>query len=192
MFDEVFDAADVATCPVILGRELRPLSVFASLTLKGISSPYATGKIPDAPDLFDAVLICSRTREELRAILNDAKTYRREFKRMGRVWGRMTRPRRVNALKRFSVYMERCTVAPDYWESANTKKQGRIRTPFEWHCVAMLLSNRICQTEAEAWDYSLSRALCWSAVIGERNGSESYIDPVDRRDIDKLKEMSNG
>lgn len=90
-------------------------------------------------------------------------------------------------------YVNACTTFPEFWSDGKTDPvKDRMRCPFEWHAVAMLLSMRICATEADAWDYPVALAQCWQAVEGERNGSKNYVDPVDRKDFDVLNKEASG
>ena len=193
MTDDVFMAADVCGCPELLGVRLRPLSVWHCWQLRSIESPFFDGGEYGVEDVCKAVMLCSLDRNGYSSVASDSNALAALYGFIAAEYIALDKEGREEAVKAFVAYLDACTIAPEYWSAdKGDGRADRIRCPFEWHVVAALLKNRICQTEAEAWDYPMQRAQCWQAVIGEQAGSKSYVDAVDRADMAKLNEAPNG
>ena len=98
----------------------------------------------------------------------------------------LTEEQRAEQHDIFLEYIESQTETPDFWSDTESDTiKNRLRCPPEWHLVLSLLRHGLCQSEDEAWDYPYSRAVCWRAVIGEQvEGSQSYVDPLDRQQME--------
>jgi hypothetical protein len=192
MIDEVFSSTDIShTCPQsvaqVLGVGLMPVSIWHVWLLKSYDSPFAVGGQPQVNDLALAVLICSMNRKDIGAVLSNDKKMAEAVASIAENWFTIPSAELEIHVLAFNQYLTEGLDGPQFWEDPeHNPVKDRSRCPMEWHLVKMLLNERICQTEEEAWNYSFTRALCWSAVVGETNGSRNYIDPVDRADIEKV------
>lgn len=193
MVDDVFSAADVITCPEILGVRLRPLSIWHMWTLKTMESPFVDGGGYDVEDVCKAVMVCGlnkKTHDELAATDYGLTAL---YGEIGGAYLELEKDARTEAIKALVEYLDECSNFPEFWEEEKTDATAdRIRCPIEWHLVRSILDMRICQTESEAWDYPIARAQCWLAVQGESKGSKSYVDQMDRDAIRQLEEAENG
>ena len=191
MIDDIFLAADVTSCPDILGVRLRPLSIWHSWALLSMESPFIGGGEYTTDDVCNAVLVCSLTREEYSGSNPiDIAT------RLGHIaseWLTLDDDARAETLDCFVAYLDACTRFPEFWRGEDSDPiRDRLRCPAEWHLIATLTNMGISK-ESEAWDYPIARAQCWQAVEGERAGSRAYVDQRDRDDFAKLnQEASNG
>ena len=192
MVDDVFLASDITGGPVILGFRLRPLSIWHVWTLKAWDNPYVTGGEYDVDDVCNCMAVCTQTRESFTAIA--AQNLHGALKGdIGAAYLEASKEEREHAEKQLAEYFTQCTVFPEFWEDGKSDPvKDRLRCPGEWHLVATLLQMRVCQTEEDAWDYSIARARCWQAVEGERAGSRAYVDQRDRMDFAKLEDIANG
>lgn len=193
MIDDVFGSADVITCPEVLGVRLRPLSIWHVWTLKTIDSPLVVGGKYDLEDVCKAVMICALTRAEYYDMARHQDALTAYYGTIAAAYIELDTEAREHVLSELGTYIDECTVFPEFWEGEGVDDvRDRIRCPVEWHLVLSLLKNGICHTEEDAWNYPISRAQCWQAVVGEMQGSKAYMDAVDREDIKKLDEVSNG
>ena len=192
MTDDVFMAADNCAFPEILGVRMRPLSVWHWWPLRSLESPFFDGGEYGIEDVCKAVMLCSLDSSGYSRIASDPNALAALYGFIAAEYIGLDKEGREDAVKAFVEYLDACTVAPEYWsDDKGDGKADRIRCPVEWHIVVSLLKNRICQTEAEAWDYPMQRAQCWQAVIGEQAGSKAYVDAKDRADMKKLNEVAN-
>lgn len=192
MKDDVFSAANAPLIllhdPVIvLGRRLLPLSLWHICMLKEQDSPYITGGEVKIQDLAIAVLICSMNRETFSHFMSDEKSMQKAADDMVDSWLLKKEGDQRECFATFLAYINASFNAPEFWEEEKSNQiKDRLRCPIEWHLIIMLLKERICNTEEDAWNYSYQRAVCWRAVISEANGSRNYIDPLDRMQIQEL------
>ena len=190
MVDEVFSSTDIShTCPQsvaqVLGVGLMPVSIWHVWILKALENPFAVGGIPKAQDLAQAVLVCSNDRKSFGEIMSDDDTLTDKIADLAQAWYEVDDI--SSHIRSFHLYVEQGVSGPEFWEDPKTDAvKDRQRCPVEWHLVYMLLNNKVCHTEEEAWNYPFNRAVCWSAVVGEQNGSRNYIDQVDREQIKKV------
>lgn len=188
MIDSVFSAADVVSCPEILGVRLRPFSIWHSWALKSIDSPYVYGGKFDIEDTCQAVMICALTRDEY-ADLQQTEALTALYGTIAGEYLKLTDEERQNVVSGFVGYIDACSVFPEFYESEDSDPvKDRLRCPGEWHLVANLLKMRICDSEEAAFDYPVARAQCWQAVAGEQAGSRAYVDQRDRDDFDTLNQ----
>jgi hypothetical protein len=192
MIDEVFSAADVITCPEVLGMRLRPLTLWHVWSLKSLESPFVSGKPYDTEDICKAIMICGLRRKDYAELCGSENAIAALFGTIAADYLVKSKSDRAEVCNAFGKYLSSCTEFPEFYSSAKQNDiRDRLRCPSEWHIVASLLDMRICQTEDDAWDYPIARAQCWQAVQGERNGSKAYVDQRDRDDFEKLKAESN-
>jgi len=159
--------------------------------LRSIDSPYAVGGVPGPIDFCYALMVCSSTRKEFGQVLAEGPAAVVE-KLVGKYF--MMSAEQADAEKLvFEEYLERQTLSPEFWSDADSDAvKDRLRCPAEWHLVLSLLRYDVCKTEGDAWDYPYNRAVCWRAVIGEQvDGSRSYVDPLDRSQMEILNHVSN-
>lgn len=182
MKDDLFIETDIShTCPhnvaQVWGLSLMPLSLWHLWFLRSQENPFIVGGNPYPSDFALAVLTCSLTRRGLGETINDDVQMAELVSGMVEKWLDMPDEKKSEHLKAFDHYIEEGAKAPEFWENGESDPiKDRLRCPPEWHLVMMLLKNKICQTEEEAWNYSYARAVCWRAVIGEQNGGRDYID----------------
>lgn len=161
-----------------------PFSLWHLWFLRSQENPFIIGGRPDPSDFALAVLTCTMTRKQFGENVRDADGLAEKVEALVNSWLEMPAESRSEHLKAFDEYLTAGMTAPEFWEKEGTDDvRDRLRCPPEWHLVIMLLKQKICQTEEEAWDYSYARAVCWRAVIGEQNGGRDYIDPIDRQQI---------
>jgi hypothetical protein len=193
MIDTVFSAADIIACPELLGVRLRPLSIWHVWALKAASSPFVDSGKYGIEDLCKAVMICSLTKadyEGLACIENGIDVL---YGTIGGEYLALDADARQAVCTAFDQYLSACSEFPEFWNDGKPEDASkRLRCPYEWHLVATLLDMRICTSEAQAWDYPISRAQCWQTVKGERNGSRAYVDQRDRDDLSALEGAENG
>jgi len=174
IFDDIFGQAIIPDTYEVLGVRLLPLTIYHVYFLKALNNPLVVGGDISIEHYAEIVFVCTRKKNELENIAaGDIELLD---------WDIVDKPSAItDTLNR---YINDGISAPEYWEDG--KENDRLRTPIEWNIVYSLLESRICNTEEDAWNYSLSKALCWIAVKAERNGSNKYIDPIDRKDMDSL------
>lgn len=172
-----------------MGFRLRPLSIWHVWALSAMDSPYVCGGKYTVDDICNCLMICSQTRESF-AALSAGGLHVALKGEIGAAYIEADKDARAQAEAQLAQYIADCTVFPEFWEKEKTDAvKDRLRCPPEWHIVSAILSMRICQTEAEAWDYPIARARCWQAVDGERNGGRDYLDARDRADLKLAAEM---
>jgi hypothetical protein len=127
-----------------------------------------------------------RTRAEWLALCDDAEELHQTVFDLAVMFGDLPESDREAYRAYIDAHVGACTVWPEYWDDGKAKP---LKCPFPWLVVRTLLSMRVCQTEAEAWDYHASRAMCWQAVDIEANGCKDYISQAER---EKAKGLTNG
>lgn len=195
--DELFAASDgffppeSSTSGPFLSRYLLPFSLWHSWILRVMESPYIVGGDAGGDDFIIAVLACSLTRSEFVAILSDSERLADNLATLSIVLNGSEPEELQRDLDGFAAYVETSYKLPEYWEEdEGNAKRGRV--PFEWRIVQRLLEMRICQTEVEAWNYSLPRAAIWSAVQLDSPLGPEYIDQKDREMIKQAEALTNG
>jgi hypothetical protein len=161
---EAFLASALYQPPIVLGRQLRHFSPFHALALEAVNSPFAhdpvTGVTPDS--LIVAIHTCSLSYADGLAALLDTAAIQK--------WGASVGKWDFDAtLKIFKRHISDSMVLPAFY---HTGDEEDARAPVAWH-LATSGMRFLNMTEADAWDCSIAKLVCYRACISEWNGSKS-------------------
>ena len=150
--------------PIVLGRQLRAFSPFHALALEAVNSPFAhepvTGVTPDS--LIVAIWTCSHSFADGLPVLLDIATIQK--------WGASVGKWDFSKTKaQFFRHLDDSMLLPKFY---HTGDEEDARAPVAWH-LATSGMRFLHMTEAEAWDCSIARLVCYRACISEWNGSKS-------------------
>ena len=161
---EAFLQSALYSPPIVLGRQLRAFSPFHALALEAVDSPFAhepvTGVTPDS--LIVAIWTCSHSFADGLTVLLDTAA----IQKWGASVGKWDFPA---TLKTFQRHIADSMVLPVFY---HTGDEEDCRAPVAWH-LATSGMRFLNMTEAEAWDCSIARLVCYRACISEWNGSKS-------------------
>ena len=183
--DELFAKTDLP--PIKPGDGLYPLfplTVWHVWQLQVLQSPYAIGGPITDKDRLQAVLVLSKTRAELLALYDDEARLEAAIFRLQELFD--AAPDKEAYRTYVDAHIAACIDWPEYWQDGKSKP---LKAPFAWLTVRNLLHMRVCQTEAEAWDYPAARAMCWQAVEIEANGGRDYIGQEERDQFKKAEAL---
>jgi len=186
--DSLFSATDL---PRIKPGEaglypLPPLSLWHVWQLQVLESPYALGGSLTPYSRIQASIVTTNTRRQWLAKC-DSGALDEQMQRFAQLYAALTMEEQDAYRAYVDAHMAYCLKWPEYWQDG--KSSGPLKCPFVWLAVRNLLAMRVCQTEAEAWDYPAARAMCWLAVENEANGGKNYVSQDER---DAAEGLNNG
>lgn len=200
--DRVFMQAVLSPAPVIMGIQLRPMSVGHSYLLAAVQSPFAVGGKVDRADLATAVIICAHDWDAGRALLfGEDGRLAEESSDLGEIvheiTADMTDAERdewfTSELDAFDRYMEIARDIPDHFSNGQERS---YRAPWEWHAVRLMCQNGLAADRSAAWNTPLNEAMCWRSVVVEHMGDDSIEKQEDRehraRDAKRLLDEFGG
>jgi hypothetical protein len=150
--------------PVILGRRLRPFSLFHRLILreKFISAFLDMDRVAGRADVILAVMICSRTRKEIIAKLARGGGWLNLLTEtfLARVYNWK------KAAAQFEEYIGSYSYSPD---GSVPGKATVLHGPIEYHLFHTLCSE-YNYSKDQAWDTSFCEAMCQCDIVSEKKG----------------------
>ena len=160
-----FDARDPWSAHCVLGRPLRPFSVWHALLLTRESSPFTMGggvARVAPPDLLKAVTVC-----QLRYPFNAVSlrfSWRAFWKMLGGGFAR--------EVEGFNAYLSDFQTVPEY-TVVPPKSAGESRTPAPetLRLVRAVMGCTGC-SRAEAWDCPMGEARWWYALWLQERGAD--------------------
>lgn len=185
--DSVYFRSALVQAPVILGRQLKPFSVYHALVLMQFDNAYMVGGLPAREDFLAGILICCEGYEDnlkTFSLFERSRTYR--F-----FWGlRLLFSNLEKAQADFDEYIRVFTDAPSYWSGTDTKCS---KVPWPFFLATVLLMYLPAFSPQQIWDMPLCLAACYKSVIAEENGAQ--LADQDIADMEKAaakEEVSNG
>jgi hypothetical protein len=182
--DSLFYATDLPKCKpgeAVL-YPLPTLSLWHVWQLQVLDSPYAVGGNLNQFSRLQAAIVALNTRRQWLS-RSDSGALDAQMKAIAERYALLS-PAEKQAYREYvDAHMTHCLKWPEYWQDG---KSTPLKCPFVWHAVRNLLAMRICQTEAEAWDYPAARAMCWLAVENETQGGKNYISQAERDTAEAL------
>lgn len=168
---EIFFKASFIRPPKICNRQLQPFSLCHEYFLSYIGNPYLVGGKVTTDDLLSAILVCSKTYNELKTHLYYPVSF------LNRLWFLRWKYRNLDiAHESFKTYMDDYFDTPDHFRkmSDDVEIPDRYKAPWEYHAVRVL-----CEvynmTVDEAWNTSINLARCYYDTWAESNGDDSII-----------------
>lgn len=151
--------------PVILGRQLRPLSPLHVLILHSIDSPCLLGGPVLYDELIVAVHVCSLSWDTRHDAFPDAKSMRK--------WGRKQRRANIeSATEAMLAYIRESWHVPERWDSGGDKEQARANGAFH---LAVFGMSQLGMGEQQAWDCPLARLMCYREAYAEQQTGKSEL-----------------
>lgn len=166
----------------VLGRNLRPFSLWHNLLLESIQSPFLTGRGVTAVQLWQAVRVCSSrwTGEGYRPNLNPPT-------RLRWLWevGRYGLRRECEA---FADYLRDFDSSPKFMQSEENKVSNERDIDDNLELACHLESQGY--TPADVWNMPLGMAKWRSAVAVKCKGGDIHIlTPLHEAHMEKLKQL---
>lgn len=156
--------------PVVLGKQLLPLSVLHVLMLDAIDSPFMRGGSFDAGDLIIAVHLCGLKWVDREQFFVDAKA--------ARAWGKSQRKNQMDdESAKFVDYISESWKIPETWK---TGKGQSAKANGAYH-LAVFGMRQLGMSEAEAWDCPVARLVCYRETYAEQETGESDLITDDER-----------
>lgn len=171
---------------VVMGRRLRPLTLWHWLWLDALGSPVLEGRPASLLDLTLAVAVCGADFEELPgAVLN--KSLRR------RLWfglGWTFRWKLEVEAAKFTAYFSDYFTGPDLWQDEDEDERTRedASLPGYYRTVARLMQSGL--SRKEAWMMPVGEAQFLSVVWQESAGAEvKWVTPKERQMMDEAEAL---
>ena len=180
--DQVFQNAFRPPRPVILGRQLHPLSLGHLVLLESggcIFTDPAPMRPANAGDLAAAVWVCSQKATDLRMADNAPQD-----KEMIR-WGLQMRKRDLRVERcAFIDYLTTSLRFPKAWETDNNKKPV---SAWQFAVASALIESGVAH--GDVWDMPVSEALALYAAVQERKGLE-LMTPEEQKAVDAINQKA--
>jgi len=186
--DNPFLQSIVAQPPIILGRQLRPLSAYHLAALMLLDSPFSpvegNARLVKPEDLATAVFVCSYGFADGPGVMFPELDIT-AFTAM-----QMPTPETFgDDLDDFEMYLDCFLVTPNVWMPTSeagkaSPRQSGVPVPFL--VVAYVLQHFGGLTRTEAWDMPFSELVAYKCAIQERYGFEVEND-TERAAVEKLK-----
>ena len=162
----------LAEPPVVLGRRLKPFSLWHALQLEHLENPYWVGGArPSRADLVVAVCICTTQFKLDGPQYHPAELAKKCFK-----WGRRHRGTWRDAAKwaeeedKFVDYLEEFTEITPRWSAGGES----LRVPASFGAAVILFEH--CNfTEERAWNMGFGLAMAYVAASGAVHGDKSLM-----------------
>ena len=166
----IFGGAMLPSAPVILGRQLLPLSCWHALLLMMADSPWLrSGTAPDWADTVFALWVCGRRYEA-----EDSANWDR-IQSECVAWGRAVGEWNHDAVSaEFREYLDAALTLPGFKQPATGEAASPIPWPFR--AVATVMHYLPQLSEEDAWNLPVARVACYRACCGEDNGMELVDD----------------
>lgn len=165
--------------PACFGLRLRPYSLWHSMMLAAIESPFAAGGQARHEDYSLAAVVCS---------LEWPSGLRRLIPVPDRRLLDLATPKTAEQFAEdadlFNDYLSESSRVPDVWE---TEGKGRESgAPWQFFVSAYLLRHYPALTESEVWNMPVGRAICYKLMAEEEDGLELVSENPDSKEARAL------
>jgi len=168
--------------PIILGRRLRPFSCWHGLVLDASASTYLLGGQRAVSDLLFGIWVCSHDFADGFDAASDLRAVNRWGRSQRKRWWRPAADLGAAAVL-FDEHIRLSLTAPDRWQDgAGTP----LRAPLWWH-LALFARETLHCSESEAWDFPLSRLICYRDCKAESEGGKDLMTDDEAKGIRLLE-----
>jgi hypothetical protein len=166
----------------ILGRRLRPFSLWHCYCLELIASPFVGGDRPITfSELYLAAEICAaKPPAHCLSFPLRRLTWWRRLWMYARIYGRGRTARRQ--MDEFLVYLSEHNAGPDTWSAEGGGRS--VKVPWSLYLATKLIARGV--SRAEAWAMSPGQAKWYVAALAEAAGGESNVISDAEREALKL------
>jgi hypothetical protein len=181
MMDEIYITAFCPPQPVVLGKQLLPLSMGHTVLLEGGDSIFLRqqpGRDATVQDLAMAVWVCSQQASVLRFEQRDAPDTEELVQ-----WGLDCRPADIDAeIRMFTQYLSSSLRMPRAWTDSSSKAPV---APWQYSVAAVLIE---AGWERDyVWDGPIAEILAGFAALQERHGLD-LVSPQEQEVIDAMED----
>lgn len=165
--------------PVILGRQLHPLSPWHLVVLMGLDNPVATGRESNRMDMLQAIYVCSLTS------VDSPRLYYGNLANEIGQWVAGLHPEdEPNAFAAYHRYLSDYMAFPKFWhKETKQKSESGIPWPYKLACNAMKHYN----LGPQAFDLGVNFLACLTSSVAEDNGVK-LVTPTEEAAIEAAKQ----
>lgn len=188
-----YSAASFAQPVELFGRRLRPVTLAQSYALRATENPLYVGAADaqyEAAHVWEAALICSKSRDEIAEMLGGG------LSRRDRRWVARRSMRDLgHAVTTLRWLFARYTAGPrrKVWIAEGEDKPGATgrasAIPAEWWIVRRLCAG-LGIGISYAWEMGVSEARCYCAAMAEAAGDDGIMSPLDEQ-VDDMMVRAN-
>jgi hypothetical protein len=156
--------------PIVLDRQLLPLSAFHLATLTLLKSPFIMGGTPTEDDVAMAVFVCSHSSRDLPDLLFpeiDAVAFSECCPWHEVIWALEL----ADLQQYFNDYLEFPIIAVPVDETGKANSKASA-VPMPFKIVASILQFMSGIEDDDAWDKPINKLVCYKSAVAEEHGWE--------------------